>query len=176
MVDHKLGTVYVHRIVSTILGFLTKHLIGVGAISVFAITLSYYIPLIPPDPTPADGSSFSLAAYQLGQPHLPYPIHSLLGYLFTKLPFGTIAERVTLLSSVAGAGIAVLLYLTVGRLVQHFQRTFRKSANAYLIGIIAAFFITFTPSFWSASVTAEVYGIEWANIDGCICFICSVGG
>ncbi|MBW2474999.1 MAG: DUF2723 domain-containing protein, partial [Deltaproteobacteria bacterium] len=45
----------------------------------------------------------------LGVPHPPgYPTYTLLGWLFTRLPFGSIAWRVNLLSSVSTAAAAAL--------------------------------------------------------------------
>ena len=65
-----------------------------------------------------DDGEFILAAYFLGVAHAPgYPLHTLLGHLFTWLPLGSVAWRVHLLSGCFGAlaaGVAFLAARTLG--------------------------------------------------------------
>ena len=97
-----------------------------------------------------DDGLFILSSYFLGIEHPPgYPLFTLIGHLFTYLPFGSIAYRVHLASAFFGAlsgGVAWLCArsLVAGRL------------PAYL----AALALGMSPVFWSQSVIAEVYTLN----------------
>lgn len=141
--------------------FVLRHPWIVGSVAVGGIAMGVYLPLLPSDPAPADGAGFALAAFRLGQPHLPYPIHSILGFLFTKLPLGTVAWRVGLLSAAAGAGTAVLVYLLALQIVKRlFSGNWSGDMVAHFAAGMAAMALTFSLSFWSASETAEVYALN----------------
>ena len=71
--------------------------------SLFALSTSHDVLL-------EDDSLFVLTSYFYGIAHPPgYPLHTLLGKLFTFLPVGSIAFRVHLLSGFFGALTCVLL-------------------------------------------------------------------
>lgn len=97
-----------------------------------------------------DDGLFILSSYFLGIEHPPgYPLFTLIGHLFTYLPFGSVAYRVHLASALFGAltgGVAWLCArsLIAGRL------------PAYL----AAFALGMSPVFWSQAVIAEVYTLN----------------
>lgn len=97
-----------------------------------------------------DDGLFILSSYYLGIEHPPgYPLFTLIGHLFSKLPFGSVAYRVHLASALFGAltGAAAWLCareLRVGRL------------GAY----VAAFALGVSPVFWSQSIIAEVYTLN----------------
>lgn len=149
------------NIITWLASYLAKKRVLIGAIFVFGLVLGLYIPLIPSDPTPADGASFILASYRLGQPHLPYPIYTLLGFLFTKLPWSSIAARVTLLSTIAGAGSICLIYLLIYRfLTAIFKQTPWNNMVAQVSAILAALSLAFCNRFWNASVTSEQYALN----------------
>jgi len=97
-----------------------------------------------------DDGLFILSSYFLGIEHPPgYPLFTLIGHLFTWLPFGSVAYRVHLASAFFGAltgGVAWLCARTLvaGRL------------PAYL----AAFALGVSPVFWSQAIIAEVYTLN----------------
>ncbi len=97
-----------------------------------------------------DDGLFVLSSYFLGIEHPPgYPLHTLLGKLFTLLPFGSVAYRVHLLSALFGAAACALLWMCARTLVE--GRT-----PAWL----AALGLGLAPVFWSQSVIAEVYTLN----------------
>ena len=80
---------------------------------VFFVTTIIYLSTLAPTVAFWDCGEFITTAYTLGIPHPPgAPFYTLLGRIFSMLPFGEIAFRVNLLS--AAAGIAtVFFYLFV---------------------------------------------------------------
>ncbi|HEV7476122.1 MAG TPA: DUF2723 domain-containing protein [Burkholderiales bacterium] len=97
-----------------------------------------------------DDGLFVLSSYFLGIEHPPgYPLHTLLGRLFTLLPVGSVAYRVHLLSALFGAAACGMLWMCARTLVE-------GRAPAY----VAALGLGLMPVFWSQSVIAEVYTLN----------------
>ena len=64
-----------------------------------------------PDVLAADSGELQVVAAQLGVAHPPgFPLYVLLAHLFTRLPIGSPAYMVNLLSAVFGALTAVVVY------------------------------------------------------------------
>ena len=97
-----------------------------------------------------DDGLFILSSYFLGIEHPPgYPLFTLIGHLFTYLPFGSVAYRVHLASALFGALTGSALWLCARALVP-------GRLPAYL----AAFGLGASPVFWSQSIVAEVYSLN----------------
>jgi len=81
-----------------------------------------------------------------------YPLHTLLGHLFTWLiPFGNIGWRVNIMSAFFGALTVSLLYLILKKLVKN-----------DLVALAISLFFAFSDIFWSQSIRAEVYTLNAA--------------
>jgi 4-amino-4-deoxy-L-arabinose transferase-like glycosyltransferase len=79
-----------------------------------------------------------------------YPLHTLLGWLFTHIiPFGNIAWRVNIMSAFFGALTVAVLYLVIRRLTRSSQ-----------IALFFSLFFAFSGIFWSQSIRAEVYTLD----------------
>ena len=97
-----------------------------------------------------DDGLFVLSSYYLGIEHPPgYPLFTLLGKLFTRLPFGSVAYRVHLASAFFGALSCAVAWLCARALIE-------GRLPAYL----AAFGLGLSPVFWSQSIIAEVYTLN----------------
>jgi hypothetical protein len=97
-----------------------------------------------------DDGLFILSSYFLGVEHPPgYPIFTLLGKLFTRLPFGSVAYRVHLVSALFGALTCGAVWLCARSLVA-------GRLPAYL----AAVALALSPVFWSQALIAEVYTLN----------------
>jgi hypothetical protein len=97
-----------------------------------------------------DDGLFILSSYFLGIEHPPgYPLFTLIGHLFTHLPFGSVAYRVHLASALFGALTGGAAWLCARTLVA-------GRLPAYL----AAFALGLSPVFWSQAVIAEVYTLN----------------
>ena len=65
-----------------------------------------------------DDGLFILSSYFLGVEHPPgYPLYTLIGHLFSKLPFGSVAYRVHLASAFFGALAGSAVWLVARRLI-----------------------------------------------------------
>jgi hypothetical protein len=97
-----------------------------------------------------DDGLFILASYYLGIAHPPgYPLFTLVGHLFSLLPFGSVAYRVHLASALFGALSCALLWLCA-----------RQLSFGKLPAHVAAFALGLSPAFWSQSIIAEVYTLN----------------
>jgi len=111
-----------------------------------------YLSTMTPTVVSLDGGRFQIAAPLLGTAHpTGYPTFILLGHLFTYLPFGDVAYRVSLLSAVSGA-VAVALFVPVARAL--------GSSLAVAAGV--ALLYAFSSTFWSQATFAEVYTLHAA--------------
>jgi hypothetical protein len=91
----------------------------VGALCVALVAALYYITLYPSLPG-GDSGELIVASCSLGLPHPPgYPLFAMIGWLFTHIPYGSIAWRVNLFSAVCGVVAAALLYLAIFRVCLH---------------------------------------------------------
>ena len=105
---------------------------AVGSLCVALVASLYYITLYPSLPG-GDSGELIVASCSLGLPHPPgYPLFAMMGWLFTHIPFGSIAWRVNLFSAVCGVVASAFLYtppfllphtyfVTLGQLPRHLQ-------------------------------------------------------
>ncbi|MEJ2211829.1 MAG: DUF2723 domain-containing protein, partial [Anaerolineae bacterium] len=101
----------------------------------------------------ADGNELATVCYTLGLAHSTgYPLYTWLGKLFTYLPIGDAAHRVSLMSAVLGAGGVALLYLILRDLSGG-----RSPAVSRLASAFDALLFGFSLTFWSQTGIAEVY-------------------
>ena len=97
-----------------------------------------------------DDSLFVLSSYFLGIEHPPgYPLFTLIGHLFSHLPFGSVAYRVHLASSMFGALSGGAAWLCA-----------RSLMPGRLPAYLAAFGLGASPVFWSQAIIAEVYTLN----------------
>lgn len=115
-------------------------------ILIFAGSALFYLSTLVPDVLPADNGEFQLVAAVLGVAHPPgYPLHTMLGWLMSQLPIGTIAWRVNLLSVLLAGGTLTLVSASVRRL------TGRTTA-----GVAAAMALGSSTTFWAQATMANV--------------------
>lgn len=117
----------------------------------FFITLAIYGWTLAPTVAPqGDSGELVTVAYTLGIAHPPgYPLYTLLGHVFTLLPFGSVAWRVNLLSAVLHGLSVALLYLIV-----------KKLTNNVLAAVAAAMAASVSSAFWLYSLVAEVFALN----------------
>jgi hypothetical protein len=97
-----------------------------------------------------DDGLFILSSYFLGIEHPPgYPLFTLIGHLFTYLPFGAVAYRVHLASALFGALTGGAAWLCARTLI-----------GGRLPAYLAAFALGVSPVFWSQAIIAEVYTLN----------------
>jgi hypothetical protein len=113
---------------------------------VFALAFALYLVTLAPDLLTADNAEYQLVAHHLGVAHPPgYALYTLLGKLFTLLPFNTPAWGVNLFAAVTGALTLALVSRTVQRLT---GSVWGSAAAALALGV--------APTFWAQSTTANI--------------------
>ena len=127
------------------------------ALGAAAVALLIYVATLAPDLTFAnygtDGGDLIAAARTLGIPHpTGYPTYTLLAWLFTQLPVGTIAFRVNLLSAVCAAA-------AVGLFFRSAQHLFASKRLPLLIPALTSLTLAFSSLLWSQAVISEVYAL-----------------
>jgi Protein of unknown function (DUF2723) len=97
-----------------------------------------------------DTPEFLVASRTLGVAHAPgYPLLTVLGYVFSWVPVGSIAFRIGLLAVLCSTATVALVYVTVWRL------TVRRWAAA-----AAGLALACTPLFWTWSLQAEAFPLD----------------
>jgi hypothetical protein len=122
--------------------------LGLTALTMYVRTL--YPGLI----TRGDSPKFQYLGSVLGTAHSPgYPLYVLVSFCFSKLPIGSMAFRMNLLSAVCAAAAVALTYTVMVRLRCH-----------RLVGVSTALALGFSRYFWTRALAAEVYGLAAALI------------
>jgi hypothetical protein len=111
-----------------------------------------------------DSGEFIATSYVLGIPHPPgTPLYVLIGKLFTLLPIGGIAARVNYLSALASSLAVLFSYLIIVDLARRLRRGPETRLDTWLAvggGLVGAFFMAFSRTFWDNAIEAEVYALS----------------
>lgn len=117
---------------------------------VAAVLMGLYAATAPRTVSLEDDGLFILSSYFLGVEHPPgYPVFTLVGHLFSQLPFGSVAYRVHLTSAFFGGLSGAAAWLCA-----------RKLIPGRLPAYLAALGLGFSPVFWSQAIIAEVYTLN----------------
>ena len=124
------------------------------------LALAVYLVTIAPDLTwsnySSDGAELITASVTLGIAHPPgYPTYLLLGKLFSFLPFGTVALRFNLFSSLAMAVAAAFSAVTALELLN-------GNKTVWPAALAAGLSFAFSPLVWGQATVAEVYALNLA--------------
>jgi hypothetical protein len=120
-----------------------------AAIVVGAAGLLYFLTAAR-DIVVGDTGELITAAVSLGVAHPPgYPLFTILGHLFSLLPFGLIPFRVNLLAVVCDALTVGVIYFTALRL-----------AGSRLAAVVAGLVLAVNPFFWMWSLAGEVFPLN----------------
>jgi tetratricopeptide (TPR) repeat protein len=123
-----------------------------------AAALLVYLMTLAPTVAGEDSGELAAAAYTMGIPHPPgYPTWTMLGKLFTLIPFGTVAWRVNLMSACFAAAAASLLYLLC-----------RKLRLPRWASASSALAFAFSRELWEQAVIAEVYTLNAFFFAACL--------
>ncbi len=141
-----------------------------GALSGYLLTYARQVTLV-------DSGELITTSAMLGVAHPPgFPLYTLLGYLFSKLPLGSVASRVTLMSAFWAAVASAVMVLIVDELLlalpasssEPKSKKGQKRAHplpAYLDSLIplaAGLLFAFSATLWYYASVAEVYTLNTA--------------
>ncbi|MDD5557019.1 MAG: DUF2723 domain-containing protein [bacterium] len=131
-----------------------------AALAAFAASLAVYLrTLLPGVGGYGDTSKFQFIGAVFGLPHPSgFPTYIFLNALFARLPWGTLAWRINLMSALFGALAVALLCLLTARL----------SGDA-LAALAASLVFAFSFTFWSTCTIAEVYTLAFMLLAATVC-------
>lgn len=121
----------------------------IGAAAFFTSFIAYLYTLAP-TVCPGDSGELIASAVCLGNAHNPgYPLHALVGKLFTLIPIGNPAFRVNLMSAVFAALTVWLVYETI-----------REATGKIIPALSASLILAFSDAYWPQATGAEVYALH----------------
>ncbi|MFQ5905831.1 MAG: protein O-mannosyl-transferase family, partial [bacterium] len=138
-----------------------KNLRRWGFIFVFLVSFAVYLWTMAPTVSFWDCGEFIATSYILGVAHPPgTPLQILIGRIFSMIPFSReIAYRVNMISTLSASLAVSLVYLMIVKVIGMWQR--KRSLSDIIIqhaaGLVGAFSLAFSFTFWDNSVEAEVY-------------------
>ncbi|MEQ8172613.1 MAG: DUF2723 domain-containing protein, partial [Candidatus Eremiobacterota bacterium] len=119
-------------------------------ISSFFIPFAFYIIFLCPAIAGGDSAELVTACAVTGIPHPPgYPLYTLIGNIFTFIPFYSIAWRVNLLSAFLSSLCCMFIYLSLEILT--------KNPVSSLCGSLC---LAFSRYFWHYSEVSEVFPLN----------------
>lgn len=139
---------------------------------VFLFSFGVYIFTLSPSITAGDSTEMTTAALTLGIPHQPsYPLNTILGHLFSRLPFGpNPIWRINLMAAFFEALACLLIYFVILKLYKtnRSYRTYRSNKdkldvlelNDYLLAASASLFLALSLNFWHYGTKAEVFALN----------------
>ncbi len=77
-----------------------------------------------------------------------YPLYTLIGNIFSKIPFGTIAQRINFVSAIYCSLASFFFFILL-----------LKITNSVVASLISTALFAFSRTIWSVAVGAEVYGL-----------------
>jgi hypothetical protein len=124
-------------------------------LAVFVLTLGLYVATLAPGLVFGDPAEYTFVPHIWGIAHPPgYAFQTVLGGLWQRIvPLGSIAYRANLLSAVAGAALAALVYGSVRALTPRDA----SGAAAYTPGVLAGLSAAAATDIWQHSIHANAH-------------------
>lgn len=146
----------------------------------FLISLSTYFFTFARTVTLVDSGELILTSAKLGVAHPPgFPLYTVLGYIFSKLPFATVAARISFMSAVFAAltsAVLTLIAINIYELLREITPIKENKKNLVkhplkpnipltpvfriLIPLATGLSFAFSSTFWFYSSVAEVYTLN----------------
>jgi hypothetical protein len=129
-----------------------------GAAAVFAFCLAVYGATLYPTVPGGDAGELIVVAQRGAVAHPPgYPLWTMLAWLATHVPAGSIAWRAAWVSALPAAGTAALIFWCVA---SHLLASVSRPSIAAAAGVLAAGLFAFSPTVWLYAVGAEVFPLH----------------
>ncbi|TET46971.1 DUF2723 domain-containing protein [candidate division TA06 bacterium] len=140
---------------------LVKNLRRWGFGFVFVASFAGYLWTLAPTVSFWDCGEFIATSYILGVPHPPgTPLQILIGRIFSMIPFSSeIAYRVNMISALSASLTVALLYLLIVKVIGMWRKSSRLPdvIMQHAAGMVGAFTLAFSFTFWDNAAEAEVY-------------------
>ena len=116
---------------------------------------------------PMDAGDLATAAWEFGVPHAPgFPLHNMLGKLFSWFPFGSVAARVGLVSALLAGASAAATTVIAGSAT-------RSIAVSWTTAVLATLGFSMLPMLGLAARMPEVYALHAACCLGAVAALTS---
>jgi tetratricopeptide (TPR) repeat protein len=125
----------------------------------FFFTFSFFLVYLCPSLYWRDPGEFAAIAYTLSVGHpTGSPTYSLIAKLLTFLPFGSLWQKINLVSVVFGSLTVFLGFQLILRLLRKDDEDFpQKLTIAFFSSAAASLLLAFSPTFWLYSLVAKAY-------------------
>lgn len=135
------------------------------SIASFVFPFIVYLFTLAPSVTFIDSGELGAVAAKLGVAHpTGYPLFTIIGNLFTKLPFGEEIRMLNLMSSVLSSLAVVILFNLILQLSEQICSGAAKGSIRERIvlnsSLAAALILAFSRTFWDTANAAEVYSLH----------------
>jgi hypothetical protein len=130
----------------------------IGAVLVFAFCVAVYAATLQRAVPGGDAGELIVVAASRAVAHPPgYPLWTMLAWLTTLVPAGSLAWRVAWMSALPAAGAAAAIHWCVASWLQPFAG---RSSLAAAAGVLAAGLFAFSPTVWLYATGAEVFSLH----------------
>jgi len=141
---------------------------------VLAVTIPVYLTTCARTVTLVDSGELIVACATGGVAHPPgFPVYTMIGNLFSRLPLGSVALRLNLMSAFFAALASALVALVVGELGTGARTTATRGSRtrdegvprwieAFLPALGAGATLAFSMTLWGYATVAEVYTLNLA--------------
>lgn len=138
-----------------------------------AVALGGYLLTYARQVTLVDSGELITTSATLGVAHPPgFPLYTLLGYLFSRLPLGSVASRVTFMSAFWAAVASAVMVMLVAEVLKALPTSENKGKKKKaeplptyldsLIPLVAGLLFAFSATLWYYASVAEVYTLNTA--------------
>lgn len=119
-------------------------------LALFVFTFGIYISALCPTIYTRDNPDLVTASITLGIPHPPgYPLYTILGNIFSKLPIGSLPFRVNLMSALFSAFTIFIIYLIIFKLTKKI-----------LPALLGASILAFSYNYFLQSLSADFLSLN----------------
>ncbi|HVP35351.1 MAG TPA: DUF2723 domain-containing protein [Terriglobales bacterium] len=127
---------------------------------VFFFPGAVYFKTLAPTISWIDSGELATVCTTLGIAHpTGYPVYTLIGKLFSFLPFGSPVQNLNLLSLFFISFANLFLFFVLGTIIELLFPELQESWRNY-ISLLSPLTFSFTPTFWSQATSNEVYGLN----------------
>jgi hypothetical protein len=130
-------------------------------LSIFLLSGAVYFKTLCPTVSWIDSGELAVVCCTLGIAHpTGYPLYTLIGRIFSLLPFGIPICRLNLLSLLFISSANLILFFLFLKILEHLLPDIKKGVRQYVSFLVALIF-SFTPTLWSQATSNEVYGLNF---------------
>lgn len=131
------------------------------ALAAFLIPFGFYLYTLAPSVTFIDSGELATVATKLGVAHpTGYPLFTLIGSLFSKLPFGEEIYMLNMMSAFISSLAVFMFFLLSFALLRRLQEDKADEMIILNIALASSLVLAFSRTFWDTANAIEVYSLH----------------